>query len=104
MSYKEQITWHELSERKITDEERGKYKAKGCLDYEIPEFTFDCKMPDDLQDILIVTRYGVATDTCWHWHGTVDFCYRLQRHGDWDGVLAWADMPKYKAEGETDGS
>ena len=22
--------------------------------------------------------------------------YSLEDHGDWDGVKAWADMPKYK--------
>lgn len=102
--FEEKILWHELKERPLTDEEKAKYAGEGYADYEAPEYTFDCQIPDDLQAILIVTRYGVALDTCWRWRDKCGFRHRLERRGDWDGVLAWADMPKYKAEGEKHGS
>ena len=49
-------------------------------------------MPDDGDEILIVTKYGVDTDVC-----GIDEGYYLEGHGDWEGVIAWAEMPKYKA-------
>lgn len=45
--YVEQITWHEVTYRALTDEEKAEYAERGYSDYEIPESFFDCKMPDD---------------------------------------------------------
>ncbi len=59
-------------------------------------YVFDCKMPDDGDEILIVTKYGVDTDVC-----GIDEGYFLENHGDWGDVIAWAEMPKYKV-GEED--
>jgi hypothetical protein len=52
-------------------------------------------MPDDGDEILIATRWGVDKDIC---SVDCDECNNLiglEDHGDWDGVLAWAAMPKY---------
>lgn len=53
--YIEQITWHEVTTRKLTDEERAEYAERGFADYEVPEYIFDCAMPEDGQEILAVT-------------------------------------------------
>ena len=48
-------------------------------------------MPILGEEILIVTKYGVDTDIC-----GIDEGYYLEFRGDWDNVIAWAEMPKYK--------
>lgn len=60
---------------------------------------FDCPMPDDEQEILVATEWGVDKDVCcvdtddWGNHS-----FGLDGRGDWDGVIAWAEMPKYDSE------
>lgn len=57
-------------------------------------------MPDDEQEILVATAWGVDKDVCcadtddWGNHS-----FGLEGRGDWDGVIAWAEMPKYYSEG-----
>ncbi|WP_418809701.1 hypothetical protein [Ruthenibacterium lactatiformans] len=90
-----QITWHEVTCRALTAEEKAEYAERGYADYEVPEYIFDCEMPDDGDEILIATRWGVDKDIC---SVDCDECNNLiglEDHGDWDGVLAWAAMPKY---------
>ena len=94
MIYEEKIIWHEISVRPPTEEEIEEYKETG--DYEIC-YMIDGIMPDDGQEILIVTKWGVDTDVC-----GIDEGYYLENRGDWDDVIAWAEMPKYKA-GEQNG-
>lgn len=53
---------------------------------------FDCEMPDDGDEILIVTKSGVDTDVC-----GIEEGYYLEGYNDWENVIAWAEMPKYKA-------
>ena len=60
--YIEQITWHEVTCRALTDEEKAEYAKRGYADYEVPEYIFDCEMPDDGDEILIATRCGVDKD------------------------------------------
>ena len=98
--YIEQITWHEVTTRKLTDEERAEYAERGFADYEVPEYIFDCTMPEDGQEILVVTRWGVGTDCCSVDGDGVNNLLELENRGDWDGVIAWAEMPKYKQEAE----
>ena len=90
-----QITWHEVTCRALTGEEKAEYAERGYADYEVPEYIFDCEMPGDGEEILIATRWGVDKDIC---SVDCDECNNLiglEDHGDWDGVLAWAAMPKY---------
>ena len=89
MTYEEIITWYKVKTRPLTEEE--KREAIEQFGYEF-SYKFDCKMPDDEDEILIVTKYGVDTDVC-----GMDEGYYLERRGDWEGVIAWAEMPKYKA-------
>lgn len=54
-------------------------------------------MPEDGQEILVKTKYGVDTDVC-----CIDGGTYLEDRGDWEDVLAWAEMPKGKGD-EADG-
>ena len=94
MTYEETIRWHEVIKRPPTEEEKEEHlEAFDC----VPEYILDCVMPDDEQEILIVTKYGVDTDVCGKDEGNY-----LEKRGDGDAVIAWAEMPKYKA-GEQNG-
>lgn len=98
--YVEQIVWHEVKTRKLTDEEKAEYAERGYADYEVPQYMFDCEMPSDGQEILVATEWGVAPDVC---SVDCDECNNLiglENRGDWEAVLAWAEMPKYKQEVE----
>lgn len=100
--YEEKIIWHEITTRPLTNDEKAEYAERGCADYEIPEYMFSCEMPEDGQEILIATNWGVSLDVC-----VVDYddvensATHLEGHDDWDGVKAWAAMPKYKG-GDSD--
>ena len=84
----ETIEWIKVETRKTTEEEIEYFKEYcGDLDMQF-EYIFDCKMPDDGEEILIQTKYGVSIDVCEY-----DYGYSLEG-GDWDGVIAWARMPK----------
>lgn len=85
MTYKETITWHEVKTRPLTDEEKEEY-----AEFE-PEYMFDCPLPDDGEEILVATKFGVDIDAC----GIDEGCYLVNR-GDWEDVLAWAKLPRYK--------
>ena len=94
MKYEEKIIWNEVIKRPPTEEEKEEYLKE--YDY-IPEYILNCVMPDDGQEILIATKWEVDTDIC-----GIDEWYYLENRGDWDDVIAWAEMPKYKA-GEQNG-
>lgn len=100
--YEEKIIWHEITTRPLTEEEISEYAERGYADYETPEYMFSCEMPEDGQEILIATNWGVSLDVfvvdCDNVGNSV---YWLEGHCDWDGVKAWADMPKYKG-GDSD--
>lgn len=95
----EPVLWHKLNERPLTDAEKAEFSEHGYSDFEIPEYMFDCPMPDDGQEILVATAWGVDKDVCcadtddWGNHS-----FGLEGRGDWDGVIAWAEMPKYDSE------
>nr|DAZ80257.1 MAG TPA: hypothetical protein [Caudoviricetes sp.] len=95
--YEEKIVWHEITERALTEEEKSEYAERGYADYEIPEYMFSGEMPKDRQEILVVTSWGVSQDVCvFDYDAFNNNLYELETRGDWDGVKAWADMPKYK--------
>lgn len=96
LARRHEVNWHEVTYRALTSEEKAEYIERGYADYEIPEYIFDCHMPNDGAEILIATSWGVDKDIC---SVDCDECNNLiglEGHGDWDGVLAWAEMPKYK--------
>lgn len=82
------IEWHEVKTRPLDDEEKEYYAE---MDIE-PEYIFVGTMPDDGQEILVATKFGVDRDICCD---DVEYGIGLEQNGDWDGVLAWAEMPTY---------
>lgn len=92
--FEEKIIWHEITERPVTEEEKADFVERGYADYELPAYILDCEMPEDGQVVLIATKWGVDTDVC----ATDGDFTGLEGRGDWDGVKAWAAMPKYKEE------
>lgn len=100
--FEEKIIWHEITTRPLTEEEKSEYAELEYTYYEIPEYMFSCEMPKDRQEILVATSWGVPQDVC-----VIDYdacnnsLSELETRGDWDGVKAWADMPKYKG-GDSD--
>lgn len=97
---KEIIEWHEVVMRPLTEEEKADYIERGYQDYELPEYVLDCPLPDDGQEILIATKWGVSADICACDCDDVNTLYGLETNGDWDDVLAWAAMPKYEEVSE----
>lgn len=96
--FEEKIVWHEVVTRPLTEAEREEWKEWERLNDVELAFMFDCPMPDDGQEILIATKWGVMLDIC-----CVDEGIYLEYRGDWDDVIAWADMPTYKG-GADDGN
>lgn len=94
--------WIPIKYRPLTIEERESLSRYFGIDYEETndDVAFDCPMPDEGQEILISTSYGVATDVCEH-DCTDDgiYMYSLENCGDWEGVNAWMPLPEpYKSE------
>lgn len=84
------VEWHKVTTRPLTEEEQDYYKEQGMEEI---SYIFDCEMPDDGEEILIATKWGVDKDVCCN-----DGYYGIWLDGndDWDDVLAWAKMPEYK--------
>ena len=59
--------------------------------YDDEKFMFNCSLPEDGQQILISTPWGVKLDTCTY---DPDGGFGLEENGDWDGVEAWQPLPK----------
>lgn len=73
--------WIPVKTRPLTEEEKEEYPD--C------SFMYDCKMPEDGQQILISTKYGVEFDTCF-----ADDGYYLDSDRDWEDVYAWQPLPE----------
>jgi len=89
--------WIKITYRPMTKEEEISYKREFGIDYgvtllECESSVFTCELPQDKQDILIQTKWGVKQDTC-DWSD--GYC-GLKENGDWDGVIAWRPTPEYK--------
>lgn len=89
--------WIPIKTRPLTNEERVEYAEYYGIEYcdTANEFMYDCPLPEDGQEILISTKYGVETDIC-----CIDDCmgsinvYSLEGRGDWEGVSAWMPLPE----------
>ena len=58
---------------------------------------FDCKIPEDGQEVLVTTTFGeVQIDT---WYNDGESCY-FENYCDDDDVIAWRPLPEsYKKGG-----
>lgn len=88
----EQSCWIPITTRPCTEEEFEEWReifGEGIEREEFPYFT--CKMPEDGQEILVCTKYGVYMDVCsCDEYNSIG----LESNGDWDGVLAWMPLPE----------
>lgn len=87
--------WIPIKIRPGTDEEYEEFSKYGDCPRE--DFcVFDCQLPDDDQEVLITTLWGiVCIDT---WHKEID-CSWFEDHEDIDDVIAWMPLPEgYKKE------
>lgn len=50
LARRHEVNWHEVTYRALTSEEKAEYIERGYANYEIPEYIFDCQMPDDYDD------------------------------------------------------
>jgi len=82
----ETIEWHKIETRPTNEEEQEEFERWYG---EQIDYVLDCAMPDDGQEILVLTKYGVNRDVC-----GVNVVYYLESRNDWDDVIAWAEMPK----------
>ena len=91
--YKErpQGDWIPITMRPIEEEEK--------IYYPVATFMFDCPMPEDGQNILVSTKYGVEYDTCY-----LDDGYYLDSDRDWEEVYAWQPLPEPYKEADNDNS
>ena len=95
--------WIKITYRPMTKEEEIAYKREFGIDYgdtllEYENKVFTCELPNDKQDILIQTNWGVKQDTC-DWSD--GYC-GLEENGDWDGVIAWRPLPEPHKESEAE--
>ena len=102
MEWIEKIVWHEVVTKPPTEEEIEGFAECDLAEYEYPLYMFDCELPDDNRDILVLGASGdVWSDTCILDDGYTGYnSYYLDNHGNWDGVVAWAYMPTGKKDEE----
>lgn len=95
--------WIPITYRPLTEKERIALAEHYGIEFcDIEEKAFDCPMPEDGQEILISTSWGVVEDVA---DNDIDgegfICRGLEINGDWDGVDAWMPKPEpYKKEGD----
>lgn len=92
--------WIPVKTRPMTEEERRYYAESLGWDMTNDEAVlFDCKMPEDGQEIWVCSKCGnVWTDTC-----VVDEGIGLEENGDWLDIVAWMPFRKPKPwKGEYD--
>jgi hypothetical protein len=96
------FSWIPIEYRSMTGEERRIFSEAWGIEYceTSEEKMFACPMPDDQQEILISTNWGIKFDTCCI--DTDDSGYNyfsLEENGDWDGVNAWMPLPEAYKKG-----
>ena len=95
--------WIPVTYRPLTAEERIAFAEHYGGEYcdTLDEKAFDCPMPEDRQEILISTSWGVVEDVA---DNDIDgegfICYGLEVNGDWDGVDAWMPKPERYKKGD----
>lgn len=96
--------WIPIKYRPLTAKERIAFAEYYGVEYcdTLEEKAFDCPMPEDGQEILISTSWGVVEDVA---DNDIDgegfICYGLDGNGDWEGVEAWMPKPKRYTKEET---
>lgn len=81
-SIKPVTQWHKTETRPLTDEEKEVYGEEYT-------YIYDCKMPDDGQEVLVKTKWGIEKTT----YHTDDGCYFEDYEDD---VIAWTELPEWE--------
>lgn len=80
------VKYHQISEKE---------RAEECISKDI-QYTIDCKMPDDGQEILITNGETTWQDTSFI---DCDGYYYLDGNYDWIDITAWQPLPEpYKED------
>ena len=74
------VKYHQISEKE---------RAEECISKDI-QYTIDCKMPDDGQEILITNGETTWQDTSFI---DCDGYYYLDGNYDWIDITAWQPLP-----------
>lgn len=74
--------WTPIVTRPLTDEDRKEYGVE-------IGFVYDCLLPEDSQDVLVTTPYGVRQTTFYTDYG----CY-FENYEDEGDVIAWMPLPE----------
>ena len=95
--------WIPIKTRPLTDEERKSISQYYGFNYDASnDYAFHCPMPEEGQEILISTPWGVSKDRC-EYDCTDDgmSLFSLEDRGDWEDVKAWMPLPEpYKDGGD----
>lgn len=88
--------WIPVKTRKLTRAEEQEMLERSNYFF---DYAFDCKLPEDGEEVLVTTSTGEVTTTTFFNEG-LDGCYFEYYEDDGD-VIAWVPKPKaYKAESE----
>ena len=85
--------WIPVKVRPLTDEEKKLYEEY--------EFMYDCKLPDDEQQVLITTKHGnVEVTTFCNEIASAERLMEVEQYEDADDIVAWMPLPKPYKESE----
>ena len=96
--------WIPVKYRPLTVDECIAFADHYGIEYcdTVDEKAFDCPMPEDGQEILVSTSWGVSTDVADNDIDCEGFVvYGLEGNGDWECIDAWMPLPEpYKKDGD----
>ena len=88
-----QPQWIPVKTRKMTTEEIEELsKSNDLIDADdIDQWCYCCELPDNAQEVMITTKYGIASTTFYddNYYGAY-----FENYEDRDDVLAWMPLPK----------
>lgn len=82
--------WVPITMRKLTPEEIRECNERYGADIGDEALAFDCQLPEDGQEVLITTAWGVVSITTFN--ADPDDCY-FEDYEDGDEVIAWRPLP-----------
>lgn len=94
-----QPQWIPVKTRKMTAEEIEELmESTGIIDADdIEQWCYCCQLPDHAQEVMITTKYGIASTTFYD----DNYGAYFEDYEDRDDVLAWMPLPKPYTKEET---
>ena len=90
----ENSSWIPVTTRDLSAEEMEEL-VKGSENMfapdEIEHWCFDCRLPDDNQEVIVSTQWGVRVVT---FYADYDYGCYFEGYEDRDDVLAWMPLPE----------